>query len=423
MGCQELDSLQNYIREIGTRSKLASREMMGASLLARNRSLVSISSEILKFKSKILEANNYDLSKSKNLSSSMIDRLTLNASGIESLAAAVLSVSSLPDPIGNVEGMRQQPSGIKVGKMRVPIGVVGMIYEARPSVTADVAALTIKSGNAALLKGGVEAAETNSVLMEAILTGINQVGLIPCDCVQLVDPTDRKIVEKLIQADTFVDLLIPRGGKSLIKLVLEKATMPVLKHLDGVCHVFVDKSADLKKALAISMNAKTQRLGTCNTMETLLVSTEIASKFIPLILSQLERVGIEIRACSETSKLYPNCILATEEDWYEEYLGPVLSVRIVKDADDAISHITKYGSNHTDSIVSEDYSTISKFIRQVDSSSVIVNASTRFADGFEYGLGAEIGISTDKFHARGPVGLEGLTSAKWIVFGNGEVRK
>ena len=423
MGCQELDSLQKYIREIGTRSRLASREMMHASLLARNQSLVSISSEILKFKSKILEANNDDLSKSKNLSSSMIDRLTLNASGIESLAAAVLNVSSLPDPIGNIEGMRQQPSGIKVGKMRVPIGVVGMIYEARPSVTADVAALTIKSGNATLLKGGVEAAETNSVLMEAILTGINQVGLIPCDCVQLVDPTDRKIVEKLIQADTFVDLLIPRGGKSLIKLVLEKATMPVLKHLDGVCHVFVDKSADLKKALAISMNAKTQRLGTCNTMETLLVSTEIASKFIPLILSQLERAGIEIRACSETSKLYPNSILATEEDWYEEYLGPVLSVRIVKDADDAISHITKYGSNHTDSIVSEDYSTISKFISEVDSSSVIVNASTRFADGFEYGLGAEIGISTDKFHARGPVGLEGLTSAKWIVFGNGEIRK
>ena len=418
-----MDNLQKYITEIGTRSKVASREIRHASLLARNQSLVSISSEILKFKTKILEANNEDLNQSKNLSSSIIDRLTLTASGIDSLAEGVLNVSSLPDPIGNIEDIRQQPSGIKVGKMRVPIGVVGMIYEARPSVTADVAALVIKSGNAALLKGGVEAAKTNSVLMEAILAGINQVGLIPSDCVQLVDPTDRRIAEKLIQADTFVDLLIPRGGKSLIKLVSEKATMPVIKHLDGVCHVFVDNSADLKKALAISMNAKTQRLGTCNTMETLLVGSEIASKFIPIILAQLEEAGIEIRACPETSKLHPNSILATEDDWYEEYLGPVLSVKIVKDADDAISHITKYGSNHTDSIVSEDYSTISKFIKQVDSSSVIVNASTRFADGFEYGLGAEIGISTDKFHARGPVGLEGLTSAKWIVFGNGETRK
>ena len=418
-----MDNLQKYITEIGTRSKVASREIRHASLLARNQSLVSISSEILKFKTKILEANNEDLNQSKNLSSSIIDRLTLTASGIDSLAEGVLNVSSLPDPIGNIEDIRQQPSGIKVGKMRVPIGVVGIIYEARPSVTADVAALVIKSGNAALLKGGVEAAKTNSVLMEAILAGIKQVGLIPSDCVQLVDPTDRRIAEKLIQADTFVDLLIPRGGKSLIKLVSEKATMPVIKHLDGVCHVFVDNSADLKKALAISMNAKTQRLGTCNTMETLLVGSEIASKFIPIILAQLEEAGIEIRACLETSKLHPNSILATEDDWYEEYLGPVLSVKIVKDADDAISHITKYGSNHTDSIVSEDYSAISKFIKQVDSSSVIVNASTRFADGFEYGLGAEIGISTDKFHARGPVGLEGLTSAKWIVFGNGETRK
>ena len=418
-----MDNLQKYITEIGTRSKAASREIRHASLLARNQSLVSISTEILKFKTKILEANNEDLNQSKNLSRSIIDRLTLTASGIDSLAEGVLNVSSLPDPIGNIEDIRQQPSGIKVGKMRVPIGVVGMIYEARPSVTADVAALVIKSGNAALLKGGVEAAKTNSVLMEAILVGINQVGLIPSDCVQLVDPTDRRIAEKLIQADTFVDLLIPRGGKSLIKLVSEKATMPVIKHLDGVCHVFVDNSADLKKALAISMNAKTQRLGTCNTMETLLVGSEIASKFIPIILAQLEEAGIEIRACLETSKLHPNSILATEDDWYEEYLGPVLSVKIVKDADDAISHITKYGSNHTDSIVSEDYSAISKFIKQVDSSSVIVNASTRFADGFEYGLGAEIGISTDKFHARGPVGLEGLTSAKWIVFGNGETRK
>ena len=418
-----MDNLQKYITEIGTRSKIASREIRHASLLARNQSLVSISSEILKFKTKILEANNEDLNQSKDLSSSIIDRLTLTASGIDSLAEGVLNVSSLPDPIGNIEDIRQQPSGIKVGKMRVPIGVVGIIYEARPSVTADVAALVIKSGNAALLKGGVEAAKTNSVLMEAILAGIKQVGLIPSDCVQLVDPTDRRIAEKLIQADTFVDLLIPRGGKSLIKLVSEKATMPVIKHLDGVCHVFVDNSADLKKALDISMNAKTQRLGTCNTMETLLVGSEIASKFIPMILAQLEEAGIEIRACLETSKLYPNSILATEDDWYEEYLGPVLSVKIVKDADDAISHITKYGSNHTDSIVSEDYSAISKFIKQVDSSSVIVNASTRFADGFEYGLGAEIGISTDKFHARGPVGLEGLTSAKWIVFGNGETRK
>ena len=418
-----MDNLKKYVREIGARSKKASREMMRSSLSARNQSLMSISSELLKFKSKILKANSDDLSQSKSLSSAMVDRLTLTASGVEALARGVLNISSLPDPIGNIEDIRQQPSGIKVGRMRVPLGVIGMIYEARPSVTADVAALTIKSGNAVLLKGGVEASNTNRAIMEAITAGINQVGLIPCDCVQLVDPTDRKIVDELIRADAFVDLLVPRGGKSLIALVAEKATMPVLKHLDGVCHVFVDDSADLNKALAISINAKTQRLGTCNTMETLLVGAKIASEFIPLVLSQLEEAGIEIRACSETLKLYPSCVLAKEEDWHEEYLGPIVSVKIVEDADDAISHITHYGSNHTDSIVSEDYSIISKFIRQVDSSSVMVNASTRFADGYEYGLGAEIGISTDKFHARGPVGLEGLTSAKWIVFGNGEVRK
>ena len=423
MRYQKLDNLQKYITEVGSRSKTASREMMCSSLLARNQSLMSISSELLKSKAKILKANSDDLNQSKNLSSAMIDRLTLTASGVDALARGVLNISSLPDPIGNIEDIRQQPSGIKVGKMRVPLGVIGMIYEARPSVTADVAALTIKSGNAVLLKGGVEASKTNSAIMEAITAGINQVGLIPCDCVQLVDPTNRRIVEELIRADAFVDLLVPRGGKSLIALVAEKATIPVLKHLDGVCHVFVDNSADLDKALAISINAKTQRLGTCNTMETLLVGAKIASEFIPLVLSQLEEFGIEIRACSETLKLYSNCVLAKEEDWYEEYLGPIVSVKIVEDADDAISHITQYGSNHTDSIVSEDYSTISKFIRQVDSSSVIVNASTRFADGFEYGLGAEIGISTDKFHARGPVGLEGLTSAKWIVFGDGEIRK
>lgn len=418
-----MDNLQKYITEVGSRSKTASREMMCSSLLARNQSLMSISSELLKSKAKILKANSDDLNQSKNLSSAMVDRLTLTVSGVDALARGVLNISSLPDPIGNIEDIRQQPSGIKVGKMRVPLGVIGMIYEARPSVTADVAALTIKSGNAVLLKGGVEASKTNRAIMEAIIAGINQVGLIPSDCVQLVDPTNRRIVEELIRADAFVDLLVPRGGKSLIALVAEKATIPVLKHLDGVCHVFVDDSADLDKALAISINAKTQRLGTCNTMETLLVGAKIASEFIPLVLSQLEEFGIEIRACSETLKLYSNCVLAKEEDWYEEYLGPIVSVKIVDDVDDAISHITQYGSNHTDSIVSEDYSTISKFIRQVDSSSVIVNASTRFADGFEYGLGAEIGISTDKFHARGPVGLEGLTSAKWIVFGNGEIRK
>lgn len=418
-----MDNLHKYITEIGSRSKTASREMMRTGLLARNQSLMSISSELLKSKSKILKANGDDLNQSKNLSSAMIDRLTLTASGIEALARGVLNISSLPDPIGNIEDIRQQPSGIKVGKMRVPLGVIGMIYEARPSVTADVAALTIKSGNAVLLKGGLEASNTNRVIMEAIKTGINKVGLIPCDCVQLVDPTDRRVVEELIRADAFVDLLVPRGGKNLIALVAEKATMPVIKHLDGVCHVFVDDSADLKKALAISINAKTQRLGTCNTMETLLVGAKIASEFIPLVLAKLEEAGIEIRACLETLKLYPSCVPAKDEDWHEEYLGPIVSVKIVEDADDAISHITQYGSNHTDSIVSEDYSTISKFIRQVDSSSVIVNASTRFADGFEYGLGAEIGISTDKFHARGPVGLEGLTSSKWIVFGNGEIRK
>ena len=422
-GFQKLDNLEKYIAETGAKAKLASKKMKGSSLFARNQTLVSISAELLRFKDKILEANLEDLKHNKDLSSSMTDRLKLTSSVVDAVAEGIINVSSLPDPIGNIEDMRQQPSGIKVGKMRVPIGVIGVIYEARPSVTADVAALAIKSGNAVLLKGGSEATLTNKTIMEAINIGINKVGLIPIDSVQLLSATDRKIVDKLVQAEAFVDLIVPRGGKSLIALVAEKARIPVIKHLDGVCHVFVDDRADLKKALAIAINAKTQRLGTCNTMETLLVGKKIASEFFPIIFDRFDKAGIEVRVCSQTFESYPNLKLACENDWYEEYLGPILAVKIVENVDDAIFHITKYGSNHTDAIVSEDYSNINKFIREVDSSSVIVNASTRFADGFEYGLGAEIGISTDKFNARGPVGLEGLTSVKWLVFGNGDVRK
>jgi glutamate-5-semialdehyde dehydrogenase len=333
----------------------------------------------------------------------------------------VEQVAALPDPIGEITDMKRRPSGIQVGKMRVPLGVVGIIYEARPNVTADAAALCLKSGNAAILRGGKEALRANQAIAACVREGLAAAGL-PAMAVQVVETTDREAVSHLVAMPEYVDVIVPRGGKGLIERVSKDARVPVIKHLDGNCHVYVDAFADADKALRILENAKTQRLGTCNTAESLLIARPVAVSLAPTLCAMLTAKGVEIRGCEETRKLVPQAIAATEEDWYTEYLAAIISVKIVADVDEAIAHINKYSSAHTEAIVTENYTNAMRFLREVDSASVMVNASTRFADGFEFGLGAEIGISTDKFHARGPVGLEGLTSLKWIVLGDGEVR-
>jgi glutamate-5-semialdehyde dehydrogenase len=331
-------------------------------------------------------------------------------------------IVALPDPIGEIHNMRYRPTGIQVGQMRVPLGVVGIIYESRPNVTIDAAGLCLKSGNATILRGGSEAFHSNQSLAKCIQTGLRQAGL-PLEAVQVLETTDRAAVGELVQMKEFVDVIIPRGGKGLIERISQEARVPVIKHLDGVCHVYIDDKADVKKAIDIAMNAKTHRYGTCNTMETLLVAEAVAAKVLPELGAMYQKKGVELRGCAKTKEILPFANAATEEDWYTEYLAPILAIRVIKDLDAAIDHINKYGSQHTDAIVTEDYTRALRFLREVDSSSVMVNASTRFADGFEYGLGAEIGISTDKFHARGPVGLEGLTSLKYIVLGDGHIRQ
>jgi glutamate-5-semialdehyde dehydrogenase len=337
------------------------------------------------------------------------------------MALGVEQVAALPDPIGEITDMKRRPSGIQVGRMRVPLGVVGIIYEARPNVTADAAALCLKSGNAAILRGGKEALRANQAIAACVREGLAAAGL-PEAAVQVVETTDREAVSQLVAMPEYVDVIVPRGGKGLIERVSKDARVPVIKHLDGNCHVYVDAFADADKALRILENAKTQRLGTCNTAESLLIARPVAVSLAPTLCAMLTAKGVEIRGCEETRKLVPQAIAATEEDWYTEYLAAIISVKIVADVDEAIAHINKYSSAHTEAIVTENYTNAMRFLREVDSASVMVNASTRFADGFEFGLGAEIGISTDKFHARGPVGLEGLTSLKWIVLGDGEVR-
>jgi glutamate-5-semialdehyde dehydrogenase len=371
----------------------------------------------------LLAANAADVAEANanGLDAAMIDRLTLTAKGVEAMAQGLEQVAALPDPIGEISDMKRRPSGIQVGRMRVPLGVVGIIYEARPNVTADAAALCLKSGNAAILRGGKEAIRCNQAVAGCVRAGLAAGGL-PETAVQVIDTTDREAVGLLVAMPEYVDVIVPRGGKGLIERISKEAKVPVIKHLDGNCHVYVDDAADPAKALRIVENAKTQRLGTCNTAESLLIARSVAASQLPALCAMLIDKGVEIRGCAETMKLVPQAKAASEEDYYTEYLAAIISVKVVAGIDEAIAHINKYSSAHTEAIVTENYSHAMRFLREVDSASVMVNASTRFADGFEFGLGAEIGISTDKFHARGPVGLEGLTSQKWIVLGDGEVR-
>ena len=415
--------IQNYMQKIGQAARAAAAEVAKASTAAKNTALLAMARAVRERSAELLAANAADVAQAKQegLDAAMIDRLTLTAKGIEAMAQGLEQVATLPDPVGEITDLKRRPSGIQVGRMRVPIGVVGIIYEARPNVTVDAAALCLKSGNAAILRGGKEAIRSNQAIAACVRDGLKAGGL-PETAVQVIETTDRAAVGHLVAMPKYVDVIVPRGGKGLIERVSQEARVPVIKHLDGNCHVYVDDGADAAKALNIVENAKTQRLGTCNTTESLLVARSVAGAQLPKIASMLIGKGIEIRGCAETQKLVPEAKAATEDDYYTEYLAAIISVKVVADVSEAIAHINKYSSQHTEAIVTENYTHALRFLREVDSSSVMVNASTRFADGFEYGLGAEIGISTDKFHARGPVGLEGLTSQKWIVLGDGEVR-
>ena len=416
--------IKNYMLKIGTEAKKASFVTASASSLQKNKFLNNLGHRILKNEVKIINANKKDLIqavKDKH-DNAFIDRLTLNEKNIKAMADGLFQIEKLNDPIGEIINTRTMPSGIKVSQMRVSLGVIGMIYESRPNVTIDAAGLSIKSGNAIVLRGGSEAIHSNTYLGELITQSLNETGF-HYSSVQIVKITDREAVNELITMNKFVDVIIPRGGKSLIKKITDDAKIPVIKHLDGNCHIYVDEFADIDSAINIVDNAKTQRLGTCNTLESLVVSSKIAKDFLPKIKIIFDSKQIEIRGCAETKKIISDVKEAKEEDFYEEYLGPIISCIIVDSIDEAIQHINKYSSQHTESIITKNQENSNKFIREIDSSSVMVNFSTRFSDGFEYGLGAEIGISTDKFHARGPVGLEGLTSLKYIVLGTGQIRK
>ena len=413
----------HYMTNLGEAARHASKTIASADTQTKDKALVAIADELVAKQSDILDANAKDIKEAqkKGLADALIDRLTLTSETVENMAKGIVQISELPDPVGEISDMRPRPSGIKVGKMRVPIGVIGMIYESRPNVTADAAGLCLKSGNAVILRGGSESFNSNQIIGQCISTALKTTNL-PQGIVQVVKTTDRDAVGQLVTLKDYVDVIIPRGGKGLVERVAKESLIPVIKHLDGVCHVYVDKDADLQKALSIADNAKTQRYGTCNTMETLLIHESIAPTFLPEIGKILSKKNIEIRADDASRIHLLNALNAEESDWYEEYLAPILAIKTVSGLDEAIQHISKYGSQHTDAIVTENESAASRFIREVDSSSVMINASTRFADGFEYGLGAEIGISTNKLHARGPVGLDGLTNLKWVVFGNGEIR-
>lgn len=415
--------VQTYMHGIGRAARAASREMARAETRAKDAALVAIAEAIEREEARLLEANAEDVAqaRARGLDPAMVDRLTLSAKGVRQMAQGVREVAQLVDPIGEITDLRYRPTGIQVGRMRVPLGVIGIIYEARPNVTADAAALCLKSGNAAILRGGSEAIRCNQAIAACVHEGLRKAGL-PESAVQVIETTDRAAVGELITMKEFVDVIVPRGGKGLIERISNEARIPVIKHLDGICHVYIDDQADLDKAVRVADNAKTQRYGTCNTMETLLVHAAVADRALPPLAKIYTDKGVELRGCERARAVVPAMKPATEEDWYTEYLAPVLSVRVVDGLDAAIDHINTYGSQHTDAIVTENVTRARRFLREVDSSSVMVNASTRFADGFEYGLGAEIGISTDKLHARGPVGLEGLTSLKYVVLGDGHVR-
>jgi len=415
--------IKDYMQTVGRQARAASRRLATASTAEKNAALQAIADAIRRDKEALLAANAQDLAAARaaGLEPAMVDRLTLTDKGVDSMAEGVEQVAKLPDPIGEMTDIKYRPSGIQVGKMRVPLGVVGIIYEARPNVTADAAALCLKSGNAAILRGGSEAINCNRAIAALVKEGLQTAGL-PADCVQVIDTTDRAAVGELITMREFVDVIVPRGGKGLIARLLAECRVPMIQHLDGNCHVYIDDEAYPGKALKIVENSKTQRYGTCNTAESLLIARSIAMDQLPAIAAMLTAKEVEIRGCPETQIIVKNAKPATEEDYYTEYLAPIISVKVVAGIDEAIAHINQYGSHHTEAIVTENHTKAMRFLHEVDSSSVMINASTRFADGFEYGLGAEIGISTDKIHARGPVGLEGLTSQKWVVFGNGHVR-
>ena len=418
-----ITDISAYMTEVGQAARAASRQIAAASTAAKNTALLEMAKQIREQKEVLLAANAADLAQARanGLEDAMIDRLTLSAKGIESMAQGLEQVAALPDPVGEITDVKRRPSGIQVGKMRVPLGVIGIIYEARPNVTADAAALCLKSGNAAILRGGKEALHANQAIAACVRAGLKAASL-PETAVQVIETTDRAAVGHLITLPQYVDVIVPRGGKGLIERISKEARVPVIKHLDGNCHVYIDDSADPGKALGIVENAKTQRLGTCNTAESLLIARPAAESLLPALGAMLTARGVEIRGCQETRALLAQAKPATKDDWAEEYLAAIIAVKVVAGLDEAIEHINRYSSQHTEAIVTENYTNAMRFLREVDSSSVMVNASTRFADGFEYGLGAEIGISTDKIHARGPVGLEGLTSQKWVVFGNGEIR-
>ncbi len=416
--------IHEYMVTLGLQAKKAANMLARASTEQKNQALLAVASALEQQLAQLLIANKKDLQagEEKGLDAALLDRLALNGERIQGMAEGLRQIAALPDPVGEISDLNYRPSGIQVGKMRVPLGVIGIIYESRPNVTADAAGLCLKAGNAAILRGGSEAAFSNQAIAACITLGLEQAKL-SHNTVQVVQTTDRKAVGELITLKEYVDVIVPRGGKGLIQRVAMEASVPVIKHLHGVCHVYIDDQADIHKAIAIADNAKTQRYGTCNTMETLLVAENIASKVLPELARIYQQKGVEIRACKKTLTYITNALAATEEDWDTEYLAPVLSIRVVSGLDQALEHIYQHSSGHTEAIISENYSRSRRFLLEVDSSSVMVNASTRFADGFEYGLGAEIGISTDKIHARGPVGLEGLTSQKYIVLGDGHIRQ
>ena len=415
--------IKAYMQQLGIQAKQAGREISKADSAKKNKALLEIANQLELQRDFLTSENQKDLQKGKEkgLDAALLDRLDLTVPRIIAMIEGLKQIAGLPDPIGEISHLSYRPSGIQVGQMRVPLGVIGIIYESRPNVTIDAAALCLKSGNACILRGGSESIHSNQAIAACITKGLEIAGL-PKDIVQVVETTDRAAVGELITLKDYVDVIIPRGGKSLIERISKQATIAVIKHLDGICHVYIDGQADKNKAIAIAVNSKTHRYGVCNAMETLLIEETIAAVILPQLVEKYSEAGVELRGCAKTRALIDDCLTATEEDWQTEYLAPILSIKVVADIEEAITHINHYSSAHTESIVTENYTLARRFLREVDSSSVMVNTSTRFADGFEYGLGAEIGISTDKLHARGPVGLEGLTTLKYIVLGEGQIR-
>ncbi len=418
-----MQNIEQYVRERATAAKSAFYQLAAAGTEQKNRALLRMAELIEAHQNEILAANQTDMqaATAKGLDSALLDRLKLNENTVAAMCEGLRQVAALPDPVGEMDEFRSRPNGLQIGKMRVPLGVIGIIYESRPNVTVDAAALCLKSGNACVLRGGSEALHSNLAIAKLIEQALADCNLPPA-AVSFIEHTDRAGVGAMLQSPDLIDVIIPRGGKSLVARIAAEARVPVIKHLDGICHVYIDQAADRDKAVNIAFNAKTSRYGTCNTMETLLVHQQRAAELLPLLAEKYAEKSVELRGCPRTLAILPNIKAATPEDWETEYLAPILAIKVVDSLAEAISHINTHGSHHTDSIVTESYTDAQTFLRAVDSASVIVNASTRFADGFEFGLGAEIGISTDKIHVRGPVGLQGLTSQKWVVLGNGQVR-